>query len=62
MNEQSSMNIEYDPEDKSVWIDGKEYSSTFLMPTYLRDEFSTADWLSVNQFLFTMNNDSTDYD
>ena len=51
MNGQSSMNIEYDPENKLIIVDGEEYNSTFLMPTYLRDEFSTEDWMCVNQFL-----------
>jgi hypothetical protein len=50
------MNIEYDPEGESVWVDGIEYNNVFTMPTYLRDEFSTEDWLSINQFLFAMDN------
>ena len=55
------MIIEYDPEEKLVYVDGIPYFSTFNMPTALRDEFSAEDWLSINQFLNWAYNDK-DYE
>jgi hypothetical protein len=56
MNEQSDMNIEYDPENRLVVIDGEQYTSTFEMPFYLQHRISDTDWLSINQFLYSMYN------
>jgi hypothetical protein len=52
------MIITYDPDHKSVWVDEHEYTDTFHMPLYLREEFDTIDWLCMNQYFNWINYNS----